>query len=295
MEIPNSYVARITAALPQATPAQMRLNRDGLMNDVVIVDGRWAFRFAKTPAGRSALLTESQILAVVRRHVELPAPDFTWQGEECVSYAFLSGAGLDRNTLLRLDETTQQQLAEQLAHYLLQLHTIPAAALATLPLMPVAPPAVAATRSQLENIRTVLYPHLWADQKRWIEELYEPVLSGAVTLEYTPVLIHNDLASYHILYDPTAQRLSGVIDYGAAEIGDPAGDFALLLNTYGESFLRRMIGVYPALAPALDRARFRAGALELWWALQGVRTNDPGWYLVHLGRARDVMPIGWRT
>jgi aminoglycoside 2''-phosphotransferase len=108
---------------------------------------------------------------------------------------------------------------------------------------------------------------------------------------YDPVLIHDDLASYHILFDPTAQRINGVIDFGTAHLGDPARDFALIINVFGESVLRRMQPFYPAIEAALDRARFQAGMLELWWVMEGLRTGDPAWFTVHLGRARDVMPI----
>jgi aminoglycoside 2''-phosphotransferase len=292
MEIPTAYLERIAAVFPHVSPQRMRINRDGLMNDVVIVDDEWAFRFAKTAAGREALLRESHILDLVRQAVTLPAPHFTWHGDDCVAYPFLKGVGLDRNTLLRLEPSVQARLAEQLGEYLRQLHTIPAAEFASLP--PDQPLTIETLGAELEQIRSSLYGYLWADQKAWIEQLYAPLLSGAVDLTYTPALIHNDLASYHILYDAARAQLNGIIDYGVAEIGDPAADLALIINTYGESFLRQMIPVYGEIQAALDRARFRAGALELWWARQGIRTADPSWCLVHLGRARDAMPIGWR-
>jgi aminoglycoside 2''-phosphotransferase len=108
----------------------------------------------------------------------------------------------------------------------------------------------------------------------------------------TPALIHDDLASYHILYAPEERRIAGVIDFGMARLGDPAADFALIINTYGESFLKRMGRYDPAIGGTLDRARFLAGMLELFWAVEGVRANDPSWLLVHIGRARDALPLG---
>ena len=52
-----------------------------------------------------------------------------------------------------------------------------------------------------------------------------------------------------------------------------------------------------AISPALDIARFRAGVLELEWALHGKRDKDATWWLAHFGGARDVMPLGkaWIT
>ena len=108
---------------------------------------------------------------------------------------------------------------------------------------------------------------------------------------YSPALIHNDLATYHLLTDPATTALTGVLDFGEAGWGDPAADIAALISGYGESFVARLIAAEPAIAAHLERARFRAAYLELEWALKGVRTGDPGWYLVHLGRARDSRPF----
>ena len=69
-------------------------------------------------------------------------------------------------------------------------------------------------------------------------------------------------------------------------------DYAALISGYGESFVARLIAVEPAIAAHLERARFRAAFIELEWALKGVRTVNPEWYLVHLGRARDNRPFG---
>ena len=56
--------------------------------------------------------------------------------------------------------------------------------------------------------------------------------------------------------------------------GDAAIDWACLINTYGEQFVRRMHHVYPIPQATIDRARFLAGALELEWALGGIESKD---------------------
>lgn len=67
-----------------------------------------------------------------------------------------------------------------------------------------------------------------------------------------------------------------------------------IIYSYGESFLRRMAKSYPEIEEAVNRARFWAGTLELQWALSGIRASAAkwSWFTVHLGSARDVMPIG---
>lgn len=289
--IPDPYLRLIREYRPELAGGEMQLNRDGLANDVVIVNREWCFRFPKNDAGHQALARESKILHVVQQHVALPTPRFEWLGEQCVLYHFIDGEPLSRNTLLRQDRFIQDRVAEQLARFLRELHTISTAALASLSLPAPAQPTPDEWLTRFETIERQLYPFLWADQKAWLAELFGPVRSGALDLRFEPALIHDDLAAYHMLFDPVAGQLSGVIDFGVASLGDPASDFALLINTLGESFVQRMIPHYPAIEAALDRARFHAGMLELWWMQQGLATNDLSWFMVHIGRARDVMPI----
>ena len=187
----------------------------------------------------------------------------------------------------------QDRFAADLAAFLRDLHTIPSDALTAAGLPPAPSPlrSPALWRDHLAAIRAELFPHLWADQQAAIEDLFAPVLVGRLAMTNQPALIHNDLAAYHLLANPNSV-LTGVLDFGEAGWGDPAADTAALISGYGESFVARMIAVYPAIAAHLERARFRAAYIELEWALKGVRTTDPAWFLVHLGRARDSRPFG---
>jgi len=293
MDIPRLYLEQIQEHLPKFDLASVRLNRDGLVNDIVIVNNEWVFRFPKDEAGKQLMAREAGLLDLIRRHVDMPVPHFERCTDDYAVYRFIAGVPLDRNTILRQDDPTQSQLADQLATFLRQLHAIPKDAL-TQHSFPNAHGN--GTRedwaARLSQIEHDIYPLLWADQKRWVAELFAPVLDGRLDMhEYDPVLIHDDLASYHILFDPTTKRINGLIDFGTAKLGDPASDFALIINALGERFLRRMQTFYPAIEAALDRARFKAGMLELGWVAEGLRTNDPSWFTVHIGRARDVMPI----
>jgi aminoglycoside 2''-phosphotransferase len=121
---------------------------------------------------------------------------------------------------------------------------------------------------------------------------FEPVLADEDWLAYPPAFIHGDMSAYHILYDPAARQINAVIDFGVAGVGDPANDIALMINCFGEVFLRRMARYYPEIGSLIERARFMAGVLELEWVLSGLRTKDLSMFTVHLGRARDMMPLG---
>lgn len=286
------YLARIRADFPALDTSAARLNSDGMINNVVVIDDKHVFRFAKSDHARALLAYEAQLLEVVGRHVATAIPRIEHRTADYLHYRYISGVPLYRHTLLRASPASQDRLAHELATFLRQLHSIPLGGLPTPPWQAAAPERQRARYEQrLADLEQHVYPLLWADQKAWVGDLFAPVLDGRIDLDaFTPALIHNDLAAYHILHDPQGGHLTGVIDYGTVGAGDPASDWACLINTYGEVFVRRMHQTYPIPQATIDRARFYAGALELEWALGGVRSQDLSLLLVHLGRARDSMP-----
>jgi aminoglycoside 2''-phosphotransferase len=273
----------------------VRLDPDGLVNTVVIVDEQWVCRFAKDDRGVRTLAHEAHVLDLVRRHVELPVPAYAYQESDFVAYRLIPGRPLYRHHLLELEDRHQQRLADQLADFLYQLHTIPQAELEQ--------DAIGRSDAQrtpedweqfYADMERELFPLLWRDQRAWVAHHFEPLRSGRLDLGYRPVLIHGDLAQYHILFQEASMDLTGIIDFGTAGLGDAADDFGIMISMYGERFLRRAARTYPAIADGLDRARFLAGAVELQWALAAMRTGDRSWFVAHIGRARDAGPIGSR-
>ncbi len=287
------YLARIEADLPALRVASARMNSDGMMNDVVVVNDTLVFRFAKNDHAKRLLTYEAQLLHVIERYVTVPVPHIEHCNDTYMHYRYVPGMPLYRHTLLRADTATQDLLAHQLATFLQQLHAISLSDVPAPPWQTTPPESRRAFYEQrLAALEQHMYPLLWADQKAWISDLFAPVRDGSVDLDdFTPVLIHRDLAAYHILHAPQTGHLTGVIDYGTASAGDAAVDWACLINTYGEQFVRRMHHVYPVAQATIDRARFLAGALELEWALGGIQSNDLSLLLVHLGRARDSLPM----
>jgi aminoglycoside phosphotransferase (APT) family kinase protein len=83
--------------------------------------------------------------------------------------------------------------------------------------------------------------------------------ASAGSATFTPALVHADLAPEHLLADPVTTRLTGVIDFEDAQIGDPAIDFAGLrpevwmawANDRGpaDPGYRHRAAFYPSLAP----------------------------------------------
>ncbi|WP_339381431.1 phosphotransferase family protein [Brasilonema bromeliae] len=295
MNIPSEYLEKIRAVYPNISFEHLDFNQDGMVNVLVVVNHDLVCRFAKDDWGKEVLSHEVMVLEVVRNYVDLRVPHFEHQEVGFVSYRFIKGEPLSRNTLLKLSEASQARIISQLARFHQQLHSIPNEVLVNAEV-----PSSGAARSRedwlelYEQVQETLFPHLWRHQQTWIHELFAPVITGELDLSYTPVLIDGDKAVYHILFDSVSESISGVIDFGTAGLGDPACDIAVQLGNYGEGIVRRMESDYPMLPEVIDRARFWVGTLELQWAFAGIKYKDISLSLAHIGLAREVQPVGTR-
>src|SRR4051812_8653577 len=109
------YLARIEADLPALRVESARLNSDGMMNDVVVVNDALVFRFAKNDHAKTLLAYESQLLQLIERSVDVPVPHIEHCTNTYMSYRLVPGAPLYRHTLLRSSVEIQDLLAHQLA------------------------------------------------------------------------------------------------------------------------------------------------------------------------------------
>jgi len=286
-QLPPGFAARIQSICPDLMVQTATLNQDGLVNDVVIVNGDTIFRFAKNDAGVRAMATELRILDLLRPHLHLAIPAPFHQGEGEMAYPLLPGVPLTHIILAGLDEANQQAVADQLAEFLYTLHTLP------LPTAPPLPVTLAPSRedrmAMRRRVEEKIYPLLLPHQRQWAQALFDRTLNDPQAFAYAAALVHGDLGPHHILFDPVGQRISGVLDFGVGGVGDSAIDIALCLINYGESFVRRMQAHYPTLAQWLPHARFYASLLELEWVLLGLETGETFWFTAHLGNARDIM------
>ena len=290
----RAYLERIHAHFPDLVVDEVQRSDEGLVNDVFIVNRQRVFRFPKHEWAKHDLQEEAKMLALARRYVDLCLPHFDVCAEEMASYALIPGEALLRDDILRQDEAAQEAIAATLGSFLRQLHAVPEAELEANAIRDSVTERSRADWLQLyEDVREKLYPLLMSDSKEWVRRLFAPVLADCDFMQVEErVFVNGDLAPYHILCDREAGRINGIIDFGTAGLGDPAVDFACIIGNYGESFLQRMATYYPAITRHVERARFRAGALELEWLLGGFGTQDPSWFPVHIGRARDVWPLG---
>lgn len=289
MNEPGPYENRIRELCPDLTIESISLNREGLLNDVVIVNSELVFRFAKTGFGFKDPLAEARVLHFLRNYITLPIPEPFLESQELLAYRLIPGETLRRDVLMRLAESDQQAIADQLAQFFRELHGIPLGAASEHDI----PMADALMKYDgwlkvygriKEKVFPLLLPHL----REWATDHFESYLSDRRNFEYELKVVDTDISPYHILFDNQQKRISGIIDFGCAGLGDPAIDLGVIIYNYGESFLDRFYSVYPDAEAYLKRARFYAGAHEVRWLLTGIERNDPWWFAVHVGSAKDI-------
>ena len=284
-----SYEKRIRELFPELTIESISVNQEGLLNDVVIVNGERVFRFAKTGFGFKDPLAEASVLHFLRNYVTLPIPEPFYESRELLAYRLIPGETLRRDVLLKLSESDQQAIADQLAQFFRELHGIPVSD-ASKHQIPMADALmkyegwVNVYRRLQEKVFPLLLPHV----REWATEHFESHLNDKRNFEYEMRMVDTDISPYHILFDSQQRLITGIIDFGCAGLGDPAIDLGVIMYNYGETFLDRFYRVYPEAEAYLKRARFYAGAHEVRWLLTGIEKNDPMWFAVHVGSAKDM-------
>ncbi len=264
----RKYQESIAAACPKLTIVKGVLYRCGQNNDLLLVNDNLLFRFPKYAQGVAALPREQAILDAVRPHLPTATPHYICHaqnhekvGRAFVGYRKLAGELFWPERFTQIDDDgTIDRLAVDLATFLQALHAVPPQTI-DYPLQPAE--TQAAWGRIFARIRRVVYPRLNPAARDWTDRRFVPFLENADSFAFANVLRHGDFGASNILYSESARRITGIVDFGHAGVGDPAVDFAGLCVCYGEQFLRRCARVYPHIDLCWERIRFYAGSAFL--------------------------------
>lgn len=279
---------QIRQILPDLTITKFELHREGLVNDILIVNDEWVIRFTKTEWGQELMDLEARLLRFLAPRLTLSIPSPMKRDDSVLVYPHLHGQTFAREIWAEADRERQQAIADQLGQFLSELHEAPVNDLDWEMPHTLAPVTRESWLDIHERFNEQVLPLLLPHQIDWVETLFETALGKPDFFEYDPVLIHGDLAPYHILFSKAEMQLTGVIDFGVAGMGDPATDFGNLISSYGETLVSKLERSYPGLDVLLPRARFYAHAIELQWVLLGIESGEKYWFTAHLGGARDI-------
>ena len=202
--------------------------------EVVIVDNNWVFRFPRRSAVAEALEVEIALLPALAAAlpVEVPVFEHISRSPLFVGYRLIRGEPL-------VDED-----ADGVRAFLEALHAHDPSDL------PVERRDwIEAYRRQCGEFERRVLPLLDPDLRRRARRLFG---EAETLVGFEPALLHADLGPDHLLV--REGRLAGVIDWGDTRVGDPALDYAWLLNGpfaawEVDSDLRRRARFYHRLGP----------------------------------------------
>jgi aminoglycoside phosphotransferase (APT) family kinase protein len=177
---------------------------------VAIVDDEWVFRFPRRPGVEEALEVEIVLLPVLASAlpVEVPSFEHISRNPLFVAYRLIRGQPL-------VDED-----ADGVREFLEALHAVDPSGL---PMK--RRDWVEAYREQCAEFERLVLPLLDKGLRSRAKRLFDDVETLG---NFRPTVLHADLGPEHLLVRDG--RLAGVIDWGDARVGDPALDYAWLLN-----------------------------------------------------------------
>ena len=218
----------IHRAFPDLEEAPVRALKQG-WSYWTFAHGDRVFRFPRTANDAGLMNREIRLLPAIAPHLPVPIPVprwiGEWQGRPFAGYPAIEGRGLRRDVLFGPGGGA---IARDIGAFLTALHNSPLeqAAEAFGMLLPHHLPTPA---DWLESIRMRVFPRLSATLRVAVDSGFTRYARDR--LDPPPHLIHHDLGFEHLLEHEG--RLAGVIDFGDADLGDPAMDFVGLLAEGG--------------------------------------------------------------
>jgi aminoglycoside phosphotransferase (APT) family kinase protein len=234
-------------------------NDDGWDFKVLILDDEWVLRIPRSEPSAEALAKEIELLPALAPALPVEIPRLSQVSSEplFVVYRLIRG------------ESLRDEDSDGVRAFLTALHSFDASSL-DLP----RPDWVGIYRGHAEDWRTLVLPLLDVDDRATADALLRETetLTG-----FQQALVHCDLGPSHLLCRDG--RLVGVIDWADAKVGDPAVDYAWLLNVPFPGWdvddeLRRRALIYHRLGP--------------WFEVEfGLRTEQPAFVASGLAGVRS--------
>jgi aminoglycoside 2''-phosphotransferase len=261
-------ISSIEACFPEIRVTDYRRIRMGWETAVLEINGKYIFRFLNLQRRWPHQQAEITLLKWIapKLKVDVPCYEFVWLGSRTHPQKFAGYRKILGSPLMRgvFRNTQIDRLGEDFGRFVTELHSI-------------RPPGEAlvsgySRKSSLDGqlkfyqlVRKLVYPLLDVEARRRAEVFWTKFIEHLSNVDFMPRLIHSDLSGGNLIIDTSTGRLSGVIDWGNAKVGDPARDFmgvfavsprlgeqALANYDLDKSGFRERIGLYLLVEPSED-------------------------------------------
>lgn len=283
MEQANEVLDAIRMHAPGLALRTVERIESGQNNEVWLVDSAFIFRFPRYEEGVRQLRREAELLTKIagRLSLEIPRPEYGVLEPATASRAFMGyrrieGVPLEGERLHRMnDAASLRGIAVQLTGFLKALHATDLA-VGWLELEASAYDPYREWEELYESLRSKLYRFMNPEARDRTDRHFADFFAARGHSRIDAALIHGDFGGSNILCDPSENRVTGVIDFGSAHVGDPATDYAALSASYGNEFLQIAAELDPDILRMRDRILFYKGTFALQEALFGLEHGDDG-------------------
>ncbi|MBJ8051493.1 aminoglycoside phosphotransferase family protein [Bacillus cereus] len=245
----DSYKQYINEALPGLSIHSYVQNEEVWDNIAVIINDELLFRFPRKLEYAKRIPLEKELCIILShslQEIEVPKYHLLYKNDAdtfplCSYYTLIHGEPLKKEL---------KAIITQLATFLAALHSIPLKRIETLGF------PIEKTLIYWKELQTKLNQYLTNSltslQKSALNRLFENFFTCIAKSTFQNTIIHADFTHHHILFNNLNKTISGVIDFGDAQIGDPAFDFAGLYYDFGHEFTTSVYEQYSALISHRD-------------------------------------------
>jgi aminoglycoside phosphotransferase (APT) family kinase protein len=234
----------IAEHFPQLGAIRVTGRDHGVDHYAVEIDGVWIFRFPKRAEYEPALRRELDLLRELGPRLAVPVPRYEHLGVGTPAFpSIFAGYRTLAGTpaiAVPADGIDFADLAARVGGVLAALHAFPLREAERLGVVRLAEDEDLAARREehragLDALRDALPRDVFDRCRRHLEGPVPPPHPDR------PCLLHGDLSADHLLIDPTG-KVSGLIDWTDAFLGDPAYDLAYLWAWQGEDLVENVLG-----------------------------------------------------
>ncbi|PFV77358.1 aminoglycoside phosphotransferase [Bacillus sp. AFS059628] len=249
----DSYKQYIKEAFPNLSIHFYKQNEEGWDNVAIIVNDELLFRFPRKQEYAMRIPVEKELCTLLSyslHDIKVPHYHLLYRNDAdavplCSYYTLIHGEPLKTDTVTKLEDKELKTIITQLAVFLATLHSIPVKQGTTLGF------PVEKTLTYWKELQTKLNQYvtnsLTSLQHSSLNRLFENFFTCIDTSTFQNTIIHADFTHHHILFDKQNKTISGIIDFGDAQMGDPAFDFAGLYYDFGHEFTTSVYEQYSTL------------------------------------------------
>lgn len=275
----------ILKAHPELADERFSVAGRGFDSLAVDVGGRLVFKFPEAEAGKAALRREAAFLSAIGSRLTLPVPRMSiHEGPPLFSeHGKLIGGTLLRDDYLRLDETSRSRLADDLALFFAELHTLDVDVMKDAGAEPV---EIWDTRDEtLAPIWDVL-PADCAEEGREALCAYRAMGPDPLGDRYG----FFDAHGWNMAFDMDAGRLNGIFDFADSGLGPIHREFCPVSLVHPDLTARSMRAYEARTGRVLEYRRIYLLTAAMLMAELAGAIESGGDLDFHLG-----FVVGWLT